>query len=195
MPFHEFYQTSKQSADLIESIYNQQHFPRRVHQHQLNRPNKKHQKRKLRIKPETPTTPPIQLQEMITIGVMKGSGASGQVKKMLHVPTLKLFAVKVGTPYALVTSLGVACYQPREPKATEGVAKQLVQEVKQQFELRQGLRDLLEYPRGLRIDRHGAPHRGLAIEFVGVRRYSSGERLARGRKVDSQVADAGPRSL
>ncbi len=31
---------------------------------------------------------------MITIGLMRGSGMSGVIKKMLHVPTLKLYAVK-----------------------------------------------------------------------------------------------------
>ncbi len=31
---------------------------------------------------------------MITIGIMKRSHLSGAVKKMLHVPTLKLFAIK-----------------------------------------------------------------------------------------------------
>jgi len=31
---------------------------------------------------------------MITIGLIRGSGMSGSIKKMLHVPTLKLFAVK-----------------------------------------------------------------------------------------------------
>ena len=31
---------------------------------------------------------------MITIGILRGSGRSGVIKKMLHVPTLKLYAVK-----------------------------------------------------------------------------------------------------
>jgi len=31
---------------------------------------------------------------MITIGMLTGSGLSGTVKKMLHVPTLRLFVVK-----------------------------------------------------------------------------------------------------
>ncbi len=35
----------------------------------------------------------IKLEEMITLGVMKGNH-TGSVKKMLHAPTLKMFAVK-----------------------------------------------------------------------------------------------------
>jgi len=34
------------------------------------------------------------LREMVTIGTMKLSGASGTVRKMLHAPTLGLYAVK-----------------------------------------------------------------------------------------------------
>jgi len=31
---------------------------------------------------------------MITIGLIRGSNNTGAIKKMLHVPTLKLYAVK-----------------------------------------------------------------------------------------------------
>ena len=37
----------------------------------------------------------IKLEEMITLGLMKGTRKTGPVKKMLHAPTLKLYAVKV----------------------------------------------------------------------------------------------------
>ena len=36
----------------------------------------------------------VKLEEMITIGIMKRSRNSGAMKKMLHVPTMRLFAVK-----------------------------------------------------------------------------------------------------
>lgn len=38
---------------------------------------------------------PLKLNEMITINVMKSSHETGSIKKVLHAPTLKLFAVKV----------------------------------------------------------------------------------------------------
>ena len=34
------------------------------------------------------------MEEMITLGLMKGSRDTGAVKKMLHAPTLKVFSVK-----------------------------------------------------------------------------------------------------
>jgi hypothetical protein len=36
----------------------------------------------------------IKLEEMITLNLIKGSGNSGAVKKMLHVPTLKTYIIK-----------------------------------------------------------------------------------------------------
>ena len=38
---------------------------------------------------------PLKLNEMITINIMKSSHETGVVKRMLHGPTLKLYAVKV----------------------------------------------------------------------------------------------------
>ena len=38
---------------------------------------------------------PLKLNEMITINVVKSSHETGAVKRMLHAPTLKLYAVKV----------------------------------------------------------------------------------------------------
>jgi hypothetical protein len=38
---------------------------------------------------------PLKLNDLITINVMKSSHETGSIKKVLHAPTLKLFAVKV----------------------------------------------------------------------------------------------------
>lgn len=35
----------------------------------------------------------LKLEEMITLGIIKGSKNTGTVKKMLHAPTLKVFVV------------------------------------------------------------------------------------------------------
>jgi hypothetical protein len=37
----------------------------------------------------------IRLDQMVTLGMLKGTGVSGPVKKMLHVPTITLYAIKV----------------------------------------------------------------------------------------------------
>jgi len=37
---------------------------------------------------------PVKLEEMITLSILKGTGNTGSVKKMLHVPTLKLYTIK-----------------------------------------------------------------------------------------------------
>mmetsp|Transcript_36273 Transcript_36273/g.55718 ORF Transcript_36273/g.55718 Transcript_36273/m.55718 type:complete len:90 (+) Transcript_36273:623-892(+) len=44
------------------------------------------------IKPSQQTNVPLRLDSMITLGVFKSS--SGTIKKMLHAPTLKIYAVK-----------------------------------------------------------------------------------------------------
>ena len=36
----------------------------------------------------------VKLEEMITLSILKGTRNTGSVKKMLHAPTLKLYAVK-----------------------------------------------------------------------------------------------------
>lgn len=38
---------------------------------------------------------PINLSEMVTLQIIKSSHETGVVKKMIHAPTLKLYAVKV----------------------------------------------------------------------------------------------------
>lgn len=38
---------------------------------------------------------PLRLNEMITLSVMKSSHETGMIKKVIHAPTLKIFAVKV----------------------------------------------------------------------------------------------------
>jgi serine/threonine protein kinase len=37
---------------------------------------------------------PVKLEEMITLSILKGIRNTGSVKKMLHAPTLKLYAIK-----------------------------------------------------------------------------------------------------
>ena len=89
---------------LAEQYYQDQHLISEV-QMQLQKiqnpssfKNKHHpyneKKRKRKIKFQVPKMVDLQLQEMITIGLMRGSGLSGVIKKMLHVPTLQLYAVK-----------------------------------------------------------------------------------------------------
>ena len=39
----------------------------------------------------------LKLNEMITINVVKSSHETGAVKRMLHAPTLKLYAIKVNS--------------------------------------------------------------------------------------------------
>jgi hypothetical protein len=42
-----------------------------------------------------PVSFPLRLNEMITLSVMKSSHETGIIKKVIHAPTLKMFAVKV----------------------------------------------------------------------------------------------------
>jgi len=49
---------------------------------------------------ESSTQLSLKLNEMITISVMKSSHETGSIKKVLHAPTLKLFAVKVRSPFS-----------------------------------------------------------------------------------------------
>lgn len=52
---------------------------------------------------------PLKLSSMITLTIMKSSHESGCVKKMLHAPTLKLYAVKVSS--FLEKATYIICYR------------------------------------------------------------------------------------
>ena len=58
------------------------------------------------------------LSEMVTLQIIKSSHETGVVKKMLHAPTLKLFAVKVDTLNDKITIkfLGSASNYTRKQK-------------------------------------------------------------------------------
>jgi len=62
-----------------------------VHPHAKSDPKKDVD---LGIKKTTVQSSQVKLEEMITLSILKGTRNSGSVKKMLHAPSLKLYAVK-----------------------------------------------------------------------------------------------------
>ena len=76
---------------------------------------------------KTLTTSSVKLEHMITLSVLKSTRSSGSVKKMLHAPSLKLYAVKVlYTPILhsllyLTMHLGNTSFQSRGQAQFEGM--------------------------------------------------------------------------
>ncbi len=63
------------------------------HPHVL-KPEPKKEQPEIGIKKTTLPFSQVRLEEMITLSILKGTRNSGSVKKMLHAPSLKLYAVK-----------------------------------------------------------------------------------------------------
>ena len=67
-------------------------FNKKLKEENLNlRKHKSHSPGKVDLK----THSTVRLEDLITLSILKDSHLSGSVKKMLHAPSLKLFAVKV----------------------------------------------------------------------------------------------------
>lgn len=48
----------------------------------------------MKVETKEPRLTPVKLEEMITLSILKGTRNTGSVKKMLHAPSLKLYAIK-----------------------------------------------------------------------------------------------------